>query len=78
MHIDSALGGTEKVNVGLPENIYEKAGEHGGKYVDKLRALLEDSFDDVLNLGGLRVITAVCKYVANDAAHDQTRTKREQ
>jgi hypothetical protein len=45
--------------------------------VDKLRALLEDSFDGVLNLGGLRVITVVCKYVVNDTAHDLTRTKRE-
>jgi hypothetical protein len=24
MYIDTTLGGTEKVNVGLPENIYER------------------------------------------------------
>ena len=51
--------------------------ECGGKYVDELRAFLEDSFDGVLNLGGLRVIAVVCEYVVGDTAHDLIRTKRE-
>ena len=45
--------------------------------MDKLGALLDDSFDGVLNLGGLRVITVMCEYSVNEIAHDLTRTKRE-
>jgi hypothetical protein len=56
---------------------YEKGGERGGGYLDLLGALLEDSFDGVLNFCGLRVITVGCEYRLNDTAHDLTRTKRE-
>jgi hypothetical protein len=56
---------------------YEKGDERGGRYLDKLGALLEDSFDGVLNFCGLRVITVGCEYRLNDMAHDLTRTKRE-
>jgi hypothetical protein len=56
---------------------YEKGSERGGKYLDKPCAFLEDSFDDVLNFCGLRVITVGCEYRLNDTAHDLTRTKRE-
>ena len=47
------------------------------EYLDKLCALHEYSFDGVLNLGGLRVITVVCEYVVNNTAQELTRTKRE-
>ena len=47
------------------------------EYLDKLCALHEYSFDGVLNLGGLRVVTVVCEYVVNNTAQELTRTKRE-
>lgn len=48
---------------------YEK-GEGGGRYLDKLCALLKNSFDGILNFRGLRVITVGCEYRLNDTAHN--------
>ncbi len=59
------------------KSFYEKGGERGGRYLDKLGSFLEDSFDSVPNFGGLRVITVGCEHVLNDTAYDLTRTKRE-
>jgi hypothetical protein len=58
------------------KTFYEKGGERGGRYLDELGALLEDSFDGVLNFCGLRVITVGCECHLNDTAQDLTRTRR--
>ena len=53
----------------MPKNSYEKGDEREREYLDELGALLEDSLDGILNLGGLRVIAVGCPYV--DVSYEQ-------